>query len=122
LPGIPIKIVRPEIALTMIESRRRRASFLSTVVRDLRLRTTRVIAARAEDVVGELEGSFGAVVMRCAGDPRRILPLARRFAARNGLIVASGPPKPADGAEWVSVPGVKPGSTRAFVVTRQDQA
>ena len=34
VPGIPIKIVNPEIKVTLIESRERRASFLSAAVRE----------------------------------------------------------------------------------------
>src|SRR5947207_1462167 len=34
-PGLPLKIVFPSMTLTLIEARRRRASFLSAVVREL---------------------------------------------------------------------------------------
>src|SRR5262249_32371272 len=37
IPGIPIYIVRPEISLTLIESRRKQISFLSALKRELDL-------------------------------------------------------------------------------------
>lgn len=120
LPGIPIKIVRPEIELTMLEGRRRRASFLSTAVRELGLSGARVINARAEDALGELRASFDAAVMRCAGDIERTLPLACAFVAQGGSVLASGPPdpRPLTGAEWITVPGIRAGSSRRFAVAR----
>jgi 16S rRNA (guanine527-N7)-methyltransferase len=119
LPGIPIKIVKPEIQLTLLESRRRRASFLSAAVRELGLSGACVVSARAEDAP-ELRGSFDAVAMRCAGSLERTLPLAAGFVAPGGIVVASGPPdvRPLTGADWVTVPGIRAGSTRRFAVGR----
>jgi 16S rRNA (guanine527-N7)-methyltransferase len=120
LPGIPIKIVRPEIELTLIEARRRRASFLATAVRELALSGAHVIDVRAEDAPGELRGSFDTAVMRCAGDLERTLPLARSFVVQGGTVIASGPPAPRAlvGAEWVTVAGIRPNTTRRFAVSR----
>jgi len=119
LPGIPIKIVRPDIELTLLEGRRRRASFLSTVVRELGLSGTQVVNARAEDAPG-LRGAFDAVTMRCAGALDRTLPLASEFVAPGGVLVASGPPeeRPLTRAEWITVQGLRPGSTRRFAIAR----
>jgi len=37
-PGIPLKIVKPSLDLTLIEPIRKRASFLSTVISGLKLK------------------------------------------------------------------------------------
>src|SRR5262245_20720153 len=124
LPGVPLKIVRPDIELTMIEARHRRASFLSTVVRELALDRIRVVHARAEEVVSEFMGAFDAVVMRCAGKAERIVPLAMKMVRAGGVIVVSGPPRPStrpDGGDWVTVAGVKPRETRRFAVIRRQE-
>lgn len=120
LPGIPIKIVKPEITLSLLEGRRRRASFLSVAVRELGLSGACVVHARAEDAPHELRGAFDAVVIRCAGSLDKTMPTASRFVAPGGIVVASGPPevRPLTGAEWVTVPGLRPGSTRRFAVAR----
>jgi 16S rRNA (guanine527-N7)-methyltransferase len=117
-PGIPIKIVRPAIDVTLIESRERRVSFLSTAVRELALRGTRVLNARAEDLESRSGNSFGAVVMRCAGNPGRLLPLASRLVHRGGIVVATGPPEGHDLplGRWVEVAGVRAGTIRRFAV------
>lgn len=118
VPGIPIKIVRPETEVALLESKPRRISFLLTAVRELRLTRTRVVGARAEEVLAQLQGTFDAVVMRCAGSPDRILPLAAGFAREGGIVVAAGPPKPRalSVGRWVQVPGVRERTTRRFAV------
>lgn len=49
-PGIPLKIMMPEIKLTLVESSQKKAGFCKTVVEELNLEDTPVIAARAEDL------------------------------------------------------------------------
>ncbi len=49
-PGIPLKIMRPEISLTLVESSQKKAEFCQAVTRKLSLLDTTVVAARAEDL------------------------------------------------------------------------
>jgi len=49
-PAIPFRIVQPRARLTMVESRERKAAFLSDAVRMLQLRAAAVLNARIEDV------------------------------------------------------------------------
>ena len=49
-PGIPLKIMMPEIKLTLVESSQKKAGFCKAVVEVLNLEDTTVIAARAEDL------------------------------------------------------------------------
>lgn len=121
LPGIPIKIVRPEIQLVLLESRQRRASFLSNAVRELALERVSVVSGRAEEFAEELGERFDAVVMRCAGDVERLFPVAARFVMPGGLVVASGPPRqrPLSLGEWVTVAAGEGGKTRRFAVYRR---
>ena len=49
-PGLPLKIYAPEIALTLIESNNKKATFLREVVRTLGLAEADVFAGRAEDL------------------------------------------------------------------------
>jgi 16S rRNA (guanine527-N7)-methyltransferase len=124
MPGVPIKIVRTDVEVTLVESRRRRASFLSAVVRELDLNQVSVVADRIERRLTEMEGRFDAVVMRCAGDVGELMPLAGRLLAPQGLVIASGPPepRPLNQGEWVVVPGLRSSSTRRFAVYRATAA
>ena len=95
IPGLPLKIVNPEIRLTLVESRRRRASFLSAVVRELALEGVSILAGRAEDLLEVdpgLRGAYDAVVTRAMGPLPSIIPLAMAFLTPGGRIIASGPP------------------------------
>ncbi|HET7853976.1 MAG TPA: 16S rRNA (guanine(527)-N(7))-methyltransferase RsmG [Candidatus Methylomirabilis sp.] len=50
LPGIPLKIAAPDLAITLVEAMRKKVSFLRQVCRLLQLRGISVIQARAESL------------------------------------------------------------------------
>ena len=52
-PAIPIQIARPDWAVTVVESRRRKGLFLKRVVERLELSNARVILGRAEQLATE---------------------------------------------------------------------
>jgi len=104
IPGVPIAIVRPDLALTLIEGRRRRVSFLSTVIRELGLSRTTVVEARVEDLAGSHRDRFDAIVMRCAGSPEALLPPARTLLRSGGAIIMSARRgREVDGAETIAI-------------------
>lgn len=113
--------MRPETEVILIEGRQRRASFLSSAVRDLVLERASVVRGRAEEFVDEFAERFDAVVMRCAGDVAKLFPLAAQFVRAGGLVVASGPPRerPLSLGQWVTVTAWGPGVTRRFAVYRK---
>ncbi|MCF6264572.1 MAG: 16S rRNA (guanine(527)-N(7))-methyltransferase RsmG [Xanthomonadales bacterium] len=49
LPGIPLAIARPNMAVTLVDSLGKRCRFLSHVVRELKLSNISVVESRAED-------------------------------------------------------------------------
>lgn len=52
-PAIPLKIARPELALTMVESKTRKSVFLREVVRHLELRQCNVQTSRYEQLLAD---------------------------------------------------------------------
>ncbi len=121
-PGVPLKIMAPDLRLTLVEARSRRASFLSAVVRELGLSHVGVLNARAEDLIDRPGFRFDAVVTRCAGSLNVVLPLAMKFVKAGGVVVASGPPTTFELplGEWIEV-GARRG-TRRFAVYRKPGA
>ena len=118
IPGIPLKLVEPELRLTMVESRHRRASFLAAAIRELSLSRTHLIAGRLEAVVRESPDQFDAVVARCAGDVGYLFGIGAHLVRPGGIVIASGPPKehPLPAGQWVTVPGANRGEVRRFAV------
>jgi 16S rRNA (guanine527-N7)-methyltransferase len=77
-PGIPIKILRPELELTLVESNIKKGTFLAEIVRDLELGNARVLISRYEELDEELApldfvcsravGEFGPFLKWAAGE------------------------------------------------------
>ena len=120
-PGVPLKIMAPELRVTLVEARNRRASFLSTAVRELGLSEVAVLNARAEDLVDRPGFRFDAVVTRCAASVNAVLPLAVKFLKDGGVAVASGPPTAVrlSLGEWLEVATRR--GTRRFAIYRKPE-
>lgn len=91
LPGIPLKIVLPDTDFVLVESRRRRASFLREVVRRLDLKRICVRNLRLEQWQDPPKGGVDLVTARAVADPAVVLDLARPILATNGHLLASLP-------------------------------
>ncbi len=118
-PGMPLKIVWPELRLILVEPRSRRVSFLSALVRELELDDVTVMQERAEVLVNRPEVRVDAVVMRCAGPLEAVFPVAASLVKPGGVVIASGPPATSarePQGQWVEVSG--PRGLRRFAVLR----
>lgn len=94
-PGVPIRIVRGDLSLTLLESSRRRAAFLERVLRVLDLPEAVVLEGRAEDW-GHRPGvreSFAAVVSRAVAAPAVVLEYALPFVSPGGVFLAMEGPR-----------------------------
>jgi 16S rRNA (guanine527-N7)-methyltransferase len=92
-PGIPLKIIFPEMPLVLVESQRKRCSFMETVVRELELVKTEVIHVRAEDIPAIREGKFDAVIFRAVSSLNQCLKLGERFVVPGGKLIVKKPPE-----------------------------
>jgi 16S rRNA (guanine527-N7)-methyltransferase len=66
-PGIPLKIIRPELELCLVESNVKKGTFLAEIVRELQLANTRVQISRYEELAEEL-APLDFVCSRAVGD------------------------------------------------------
>jgi len=82
-PGLPIKIWAPEIALTLIESNQKKATFLREVARALTLTNINVFSGRADQYGSS---SVDVVTLRAVERFESILPLAAKLVAPNGQL------------------------------------
>jgi 16S rRNA (guanine527-N7)-methyltransferase len=88
-PGVPIKIVWPSIALTLLEATAKKAAFLRALVDELELDGTSVLAGRAETFAHDaaLRARFDLVLARAVAPLATLLELALPFARVGGRLV-----------------------------------
>ncbi|MGV7221360.1 MAG: 16S rRNA (guanine(527)-N(7))-methyltransferase RsmG [Nitrospinales bacterium] len=93
-PGIPLKIIFPEREFVLVESRRKRTSFLSSTVRKLGLDRIEVINHRAEDLFSndKYAGQLDYVIFRAVSSISDCLKLALPFLKETGKVVVKKEP------------------------------
>jgi len=90
-PGLPIALLRPEIAVTLAESQNKKATFLREVVRTLQLGNVEVWAGRAEALPAERQ--FDTVTLRAVDNMAAALAAAAPRAVREMFVLGSTPPE-----------------------------
>ena len=70
LPGLPIKLARPNISLTLLEATRKKCDFLRAVIEELKLDHTSVVNTRAEEAgrTAERREQYDIAVARAVAD------------------------------------------------------
>lgn len=89
-PGIPLKIVLPSLQLYLLESNRKKVSFLKHIIRLLHLSDTFTLNDRTENIIrtDEWRKKFDIVISRAALKLPDLLSLGDYFLAPDGLLIA----------------------------------
>jgi 16S rRNA (guanine527-N7)-methyltransferase len=66
-PGIPLKIIRPDLQVFLVESNLKKATFLAEVIRELELRDIQVLVRRYEEL-GEEVAPLDFICSRALGE------------------------------------------------------
>lgn len=91
LPGIPVALALSAATVTLVESKRRRCSFLRETIRQLGLaQRVSVVEADAKVVVASMLGTQDAVVARAFAPPSEVLSLAAPLLSSGGLVALMG--------------------------------
>ena len=93
-PGVVIAIMCPEVQVTCLDARAKKAAFVAQTARRLELSNVDAVAGRAETLAREAKhrGAFGAVVARAVARAGVVAELARGFLQPQGLLtVVKGP-------------------------------
>lgn len=106
-PGIPIKLVLPDIQLTLVEATNKKAEFLKWLVAHLGLRNVNVVAERAEKLAHakQYRESFDVATARALGRIGTVLELTLPFCSIGGIVAAqrtSNHPEELHDAEFAS--------------------
>ena len=90
-PGLPLKIIRPELEIFLVESNVKKATFLAEVVRELGLTDARVLVSRFEEL-GEEVAPLDFVCSRALGEFAKFLDWAGcpSVSAKNVLLWLGG--------------------------------
>ncbi len=92
-PGIPLKIMRPEIDMSLIESSGKKTAFLRHITRQLHLSGTNVIDQRLEHLGKKYEKGFDVIVSRATFSTADFLKMACPYVKDNGRLILNKGPK-----------------------------
>lgn len=88
-PGIPIKIERPDLEITLLDSRRKKIAFCDALILELALKKIKTFVGRAQDPkTKETLGLFDVVVSRATTSLTEFLSLSRNFLDKGGIAIA----------------------------------
>jgi 16S rRNA (guanine527-N7)-methyltransferase len=84
-PAIPLKIVRPLVRLTMVESREKKAAFLREVVRTLDLHDADILQVRFEDI--ETDRQADLITVRAVRIDTGLIGVCTRLLGARGRLL-----------------------------------
>ena len=89
-PSIPIKIIRPDIQLTIIDSLNKRINFLNELVADLGLTGVEAVHARAEEAGQDqaYRGQYDLATARAVASLNILVELCLPFVKKGGHFIA----------------------------------
>jgi len=89
-PGIPLKIALPTLKLHLLETNRKKVSFLKHLLRQLNLSDVVVLHDRTENIIktATWKGKFDVLISRAAFKLSELLPQGEYFLTSGGKIIA----------------------------------
>ena len=89
-PGLPMKIARPDLDVTLVEATGKKCRFLELMVADLGLAGVRVVQGRAEDLarVAEFRETYPLALARTVAPLPVLLELSLPFIKVGGILAA----------------------------------
>lgn len=92
-PGLALKIYRPDLKITLLDSLKKRIVFLNEVIESLELKDIETVHARAEEAArGDFREAFEIVTSRAVANLRTLLEYDLPFVKVGGyLICMKGP-------------------------------
>ena len=92
-PALPLKIAFPDINVTLIESVKKKASFLRHIIRTLEFTGAEVADVRTDMLPTDFSGRFGVVTARAFAKMEKALAESVRFLKPGGFLVLSRGPE-----------------------------
>lgn len=83
-PGIVLKIVYPNLKITLVDSLLKRVNYLNTIIKELELKDIIAIHSRGED----FEQKFDVVTARAVANIEKLLNYTMHLVDKNGVFIA----------------------------------
>lgn len=83
-PGIVLKIVYPNLKITLIDSLQKRVNYLNIIIKELELENIKAIHIRGEDC----KEKFDIVVARAVANIEKLLTYTMHLVSKNGKFIA----------------------------------
>jgi len=87
-PGLVLKILFPNLSVTLVDSLNKRVSFLNMVIKKLELRNIKTIHSRIEDYALDNEELFDIVTSRAVANLGILLEISMRLVKVDGKFIA----------------------------------
>ncbi|MEG1317105.1 MAG: 16S rRNA (guanine(527)-N(7))-methyltransferase RsmG [Oscillospiraceae bacterium] len=122
-PGLPLKIVQPNLSLTLLDSHQKRMTFLSETCEKLDFLDVNCVCARAEEAK-ELYESFDIAVSRAVARFNILCELCMPFVRIGGTFIAMKGPDCADelaeASHAISILGGNPPRVEKYTIPGTD--
>ena len=83
-PGIVLKIVFPNLKITLIDSLQKRVNYLNNIIEELELSNIEAIHTRGED----FKGKYDVVVSRAVANIEKLVDYTMHLVSKKGIFVA----------------------------------
>jgi len=119
-PAIPLKIAAPDISITMVESVKKKASFLRHIVRTLPLTGVEILDKRMEELPDSYHSSFDIVTARAFAEMPEALSHGVLFLKPGGFMILSRGPEETISEQELDKAGVKVEQRLEFMLPHSD--
>ena len=92
-PGIPVKIIRPETEITLIDSSRKKTTFLRHIIRRLDLKGINVVQQRIENLDNSYKKKYDSIISRATFSIKEFLVIACPYIKDSGNLILNKGPK-----------------------------
>jgi len=106
-PAIPIKLIQPDIEVTMVESVRKKASFLRHIIRTLKLTGIEVQDKRTQDIPDSFRNIYDVVTARAFADINMAIKSGQPFLKHGGTMVLSRGPEESIDVKKLAMYGIE---------------
>jgi 16S rRNA (guanine527-N7)-methyltransferase len=89
-PGIPLKVIRPDLCLTLIDASRKKVTFLRYIIRILKLTQIQALHIRSDDLAVDPDHAraYEVIVCRAFASLPDFIAAAKPLLAERGILIA----------------------------------